>query len=648
MYPGGYVLRIWLAVAAALAGALPSLAAAALPPLEAYGRLPAIEDASLSPSGGRFAVVVADKDGRKVVVRKSDGEMLGGVAFGTAKIRAVTFAGEDHVLITETATVSRPVIGLRTTEMEGIIDFNVKTRASYMIFAKSNQYVDAVLGFHGVRQVGGKWYAYVGGVTWEAVAPHSDGGVIYPDLYRIDLDTGRAERVATSAQRSRDWMIGADGAVLANSVYDPGRRQYTVYPGAGMEHPVLQRTGDDALSLLSPGRTPGTVVVVERTENSIEGREIPLGGGGEGVVLISGDNAAGALVDRESHRLVGMSNLSGPKLLDPMLQKRIDDSRAAFAGEKAELVSFSHDFAQMIFLTEGPHDAGRYWLVDAVGRSAIPLGEVRPDLPPAEVGPTRMFAYKAADGLGMEGVLTLPPGREAKNLPVVVMPHGGPIVVGDRVGFDWWAQALASRGYAVFQPNYRGTLGYGEAFRHAAEGQYGRKMQTDISDGLAALAQAGIVDPKRACIVGASYGGYAALAGVTLQHGLYRCAVSVAGVSDMGRMLIWTRERGDARDTRAQDFWRGLTGAQTSDMDAVSPLKAAARADAPILLIHGENDSVVPIEQSRAMQKALASAGKPADFVLMDGEDHWLSNAPTRLAMLKAVVAFVEQHDPAN
>jgi dipeptidyl aminopeptidase/acylaminoacyl peptidase len=116
----------------------------------------------------------------------------------------------------------------------------------------------------------------------------------------------------------------------------------------------------------------------------------------------------------------------------------------------------------------------------------------------------------------------------------------------------------------------------------------------------------------------------------------------------MGRMLIWTRERGDARDTRAQDFWRGLTGAQTSDMDAVSPLKAAARADAPILLIHGENDSVVPIEQSRAMQKALASAGKPADFVLMDGEDHWLSNAPTRLAMLKAVVAFVEQHDPAN
>jgi len=434
---------------------------------------------------------------------------------------------------------------------------------------------------------------------------------------------------------------------LANSVYDAGRHQYTIYPGAGMERPIIQRAGDDSIDLLSPGRTPGTVVVVERTKDTIVGREIPLSGG-EGAVLVSGDNAAGVLVDRDTNTLVGMSNLSGQKLLDPNLQKRIDSSRAAFAGEEAHLEAFSHDFAQMIFRTEGPHDAGRYWLVDALARSAIPLGDVHPDVPPAEVGPTRMFSYKAADGLGMDGVLTLPPGREAKNLPVIVMPHGGPIVVGDRVGFDWWAQALASRGYAVFQPNYRGTLGYGEAFRHAADGQYGRKMQTDISDGLAALAQAGIADPKRACIVGASYGGYAALAGVTLQHGLYRCAVSVAGVSDMGRMLIWTRERGDARDTRAQDFWRGLTGAQAVDMDAVSPLKAAAKADAPILLIHGEDDSVVPIEQSRAMQKALAAAGKPTDLVLMNGEDHWLSSAPTRLAMLNAVVAFVEKHDPAN
>jgi dipeptidyl aminopeptidase/acylaminoacyl peptidase len=258
-----------------------------------------------------------------------------------------------------------------------------------------------------------------------------------------------------------------------------------------------------------------------------------------------------------------------------------------------------------------------------------------------------MVSYKAADGLEMEGVLTLPLGREAKGLPLVVMPHGGPIVEGDRATFDWWAQAFASRGYAVFQPNYRGTLGYGDAFRKAADGQFGRKMQTDISDGVEALAKAGTVDPKRVCIVGASYGGYAALAGVTLQQGLYRCAVAVAGVADMRKMLSDVRDSGGP-DRRALDFWRGLSSAKSEDLDAISPARFAAKADAPVLLVHGENDTVVPIEQSQLMERALRQAGKPVELVTMPGEDHWLSVAATRQAMLDKVVAFVEKQNPAN
>ncbi len=213
------------------------------------------------------------------------------MGFGKAKVRAVGFAGEDHLLIIETATVSRPTKGIRTTEMEGLIDYNLKTQASYMIFGDSNQFADAILGFYGAREVNGHWYAYLGGVTWEAIGPHSGGGVVYPDLFRVDLETGRPEKVATSAQRIRHWLIGADGEVIANSVYDPDRHQHTVYAGAGMERPVIQRTGDDALELLSPGRTPGTVVVVEHTNDTIVGREIPLSGG-DGTVLIAGDNAA--------------------------------------------------------------------------------------------------------------------------------------------------------------------------------------------------------------------------------------------------------------------------------------------------------------------------------------------------------------------
>ena len=198
----------------------------------------------------------------------------------------------------------------------------------------------------------------------------------------------------------------------------------------------------------------------------------------------------------------------------------------------------------------------------------------------------------------------------------------------------------------MFQPNVRGSTGYGAAFEKAGHGEWGRKMQSDISDGLAELARQGIVDPKRACIMGASYGGYAALAGVTLQHGLYRCAVSVAGVSDVQQMYQSDVERsgGDKTLIRALKAEIG-SGRALKD---VSPIRFADRADAPILLVHGKDDTVVQYEQSNAMAKALRSAGKPVEFVTLPGEDHWLSKSATRLAMLKAAVDFVTRLNPPD
>jgi dipeptidyl aminopeptidase/acylaminoacyl peptidase len=171
-------------------------------------------------------------------------------------------------------------------------------------------------------------------------------------------------------------------------------------------------------------------------------------------------------------------------------------------------------------------------------------------------------------------------------------------------------------------------------------------MQTDISDGLAFLAKEGIADAKRACIMGASYGGFAALAGVTLQKDIYRCAVSVAGVTDVEKFVsakIQTRGR-DAMVRRAFEEEVG----SGKDLRAVSPIRFAAAAAAPILLIHGKDDSVVHYDQSADMAKALRKAGKPVEFVTLTGEDHWLSTSATRLVMLKAAVEFVEKHNPAT
>ena len=263
----------------------------------------------------------------------------------------------------------------------------------------------------------------------------------------------------------------------------------------------------------------------------------------------------------------------------------------------------------------------------------------------SDVGPMRMLQYTASDGMKMEGVLTLPPGAMAKNLPALVLVHGGP-AAHDVAGFDWIAQALASRGYAVFQPNFRGSTGYGVAFELAGHGEWGRKMQTDISDGLAEIVRQGIVDPKRVCIMGGSYGGYAALAGVTLQQGIYLCAISISGISDLNDMVR------SYNDTSGSDpmLMRNLKAELGSgnDIKAISPIRFADQVRVPVLLIHGQNDTVVKYAQSSQMADALRHTGKTVELIPLPGEDHWLSKSETRMALLRAAINFVEKYNPAD
>ena len=640
-------MRVLLLAIAALAAAA-AVARAAPPPLDAYGRLPAVEHATLSPSGDRFALIETDKEGRVVLVRNtSDGKVLRALRFAGGKIRRVTWAGEDHLLIFNTATLRFSAPGGQQREWEGVINFDLRSGRAAMLLAKSNTYVDAIFGWYGAAEVAGRWYAYVGAVPL-ATTEQWSRQVIYPDLYRINLDDGKVELVVRSSERDRDWLVSAQGEVLAHTLFEPASQTTSLFAGALEGKPLLQASGAGrGIGLVGQGRIPGTLLIDEVTDGKDQFRELRVDGSGPGEVLVDDAADAEAIFDRDTRMLIGFATATKAKMFDKSVEARIAAGTAPFAEDRSELVSASRDFRKLIFSAEGPKNAGRYYLVDLMDRSAFPLGDARPEIGETQVGPVKMAAYKASDGLSMEGVLTLPPGLDAKRLPLVVMPHGGPVVEGDHVTFDWWAQAFASRGYAVFQPNYRGTLGYGDDFRKAAQGQFGRKMQTDISDGVAELAQQGVIDPKRVCIVGASYGGYAALAGVTLQQGLYRCAVAVAGVADMRKMLTDVRDRSGG-DRRALQFWRGLSSANAQDLDSISPARQAAKADAPVLLIHGENDTVVPIEQSQLMEKALRQAGKPVELVTMAGEDHWLSIEATRQLMLERTVAFVEKHNPAN
>jgi dipeptidyl aminopeptidase/acylaminoacyl peptidase len=291
--------------------------------------------------------------------------------------------------------------------------------------------------------------------------------------------------------------------------------------------------------------------------------------------------------------------------------------------------------------------APMFYLFDANERTAKAIGAAYPALDGVRLAPRLPYTYKARDGVEIPGYLTRPLGVEGP-APLVLLPHRGP-TDRDVEGFDWLAHFLASRGYAVLQPNYRGSSGYGRAWEDAGHGGWGiGVMQHDLTDGVAAVVAAGVADPERICIVGASYGGYAALAGAVFTPELYRCAAAINGISDLRDMYTLYIGRRDGRSA-AMTYWERSMGIENvrsprEMLDAASPAEHAGQAKAPVLLIHGRDDAVVPVGQSKKMERALRDAGKTAQLIELEGEDHWLSEATTRLQTLEALDAFLAQH----
>ncbi len=620
------------------------------PPIEAYGKLPGIEMVKLSPSGERYALIAETGKDRRIVIATSDNKLLDALNVGDAKVRSIEWAGEDHLLVFTTKTVELGVrFNAAKSELATVIVHDLHSHKTFQVFGSHQKRVaDIIRGAYGTTLIDGHYYGYFGGITYRETATGPILLDTYPDLYRVDLDTGEQKLIARGEKDSAGWLVSRTGELIAHLLYKQSEGNWYVMADP-QGHTLASGHDDFRDASLHFGKTPDTILVnIPREDGNDLIEEIPLAGG----TPQSYDKNANLLFDRANDLWIGtVARTDGREitLFSAANQAKLNGAAKAFPKNIVHIESWSTDFNRIVVRTEGYDDSGTYWLVDIPKRSADPIGSVYPEIQSRNVGPVRMLDWNAADGLPIHGVLTLPPGRDPKGLPVVVLPHGGP-ELRDYAGFDWWAQAFASRGYAVLQPNFRGSSGYGVAFRNAGLGQWGRKMQTDISDGVAMLAKAGIIDPKRACIVGASYGGYAALAGVTVQQGLYRCAVSVAGVADLSDMLDFERQRTRSSNT-ATRYWgafMGVTSSWGSELDPISPAKLASRADAPILLIHGKDDTVVPFDQSETMERALKRAGKPVEFVVMENEDHWLSREDTRITMLKSAVSFVEKYNPPD
>ncbi|PTU29142.1 alpha/beta hydrolase family protein [Stenotrophobium rhamnosiphilum] len=626
----------------------------AAPPIEAYGHLPSVDLMRLSPSGERYTFVAVLGESRTLAVVGTDDKAIYVTKVGDTKLRDIQWADENHVLATTSSTYKQPLDFVRAYELATVINIRPDHHASSAIFDKSRSVARAVFGYFGAARSEGSVYGYFGGITFSRNSLTGDYFFErgYRDLYRVDLDSGKPGILAKGGEHDHQWVVAADGSVVAHSEYYETSGEWRLYAGKNRDKLLLSRISPtDDIDLVGQGRSVGTVLVVDNSGVEDVALEVSIADGKQ-EPLFDSFSTNRFLFDPMSGLLIGAitEQEPGAHFFDAKLQARYNGARKAFPAYQIRLESYSSNLDRLIVLTEGADDSGTYWMVDIATGKAREIGHPYPEIRRKDVGPVRTVNYSAADGTPIEGILTLPPGRVLKKLPLVVMPHGGPIGIRDRVGFDWQAQAFASAGYAVLQPNYRGSSGYDRAFRQAGFGQWGGKMLSDISAGIAPLALQGIIDPRRVCIVGGSYGGYAALAGVTLQKGIYRCAVSVAGVSDMPAMFRYDSLDRGVRSSAIR-YLRAATGADKEGDDVlrvISPATFAKQADAPILLIHGKDDTVVPISQSQTMASALKSANKQFEFVVMKGEDHHLSREETRITMLKAAVDFVKRFNPPD
>ncbi|HEY6643511.1 alpha/beta hydrolase family protein [Povalibacter sp.] len=473
-----------------------------------------------------------------------------------------------------------------------------------------------------------------------------DGWVL--SLFEVDTRTGKGRRLETGGPYTTDWIVD-DGQAIARVEWEPERKLFRILRKNGQAWDEIHRQEDgERLAVYGSTKDKSALVAVGAIgRKRTAAWTIPVDGSGPRILLDDPDyDVESVILDEYTRTPIGAwigGSRSEMRWFDSDAEARHKALTKSFGGQTVAVIAQANDRSRVIARVSTPSTPAIYYLVDFVKGKADIVGEDYPVLANVPMGEVRVISYRSRDGVNIPGYLTLPASAQQLNLPLVVMPHGGPESRDDLV-FDWWAQFMASRGYAVLQPQFRGSTGFGEAFRLAGYRQWGGIMQNDVTDGVKALIDQGLVDPRRICIVGASYGGYAALAGAAFTPDLYACAVSVNGISDLPGMLGNAEKRG-GEESNALAYWgQHIGSAHDPAVIANSPFRAAERVQAPVLLIHGVNDTVVPIMQSQLMAKALGDAGRKCTFVQLEGEDHWLSRSATRIRLLNELDVFLARY----
>ena len=626
----------------ALLAAVPAVAAAQPAKrisIDDFAELPFLQTPQLSPDGRQIVAKAVVKGSNRLVILNAENPEATpkSIEVGKTTINAIHWAGNNRLLL--------EVIG-----KDQLYGFEVPIGRLIVVDLPSGA---ARIADKRSRGIYGGDVLYVSPSGDWALVAGQDGVFDTPSVKRVDLATGDSTVAEKAKPDVWDWFVDDDGVVRGGVAYDQRRWKLWYRSKAGEPFKTVRGkfAKDDDSSVdrfyFSRDGDKGTIVTNERNGRfGVYRYNFSSGEIGEAIFESPVADVSEVMVDPGTREISGVRYHEDrwktfwvdPKL--KALQIRVDK---AIPGADNEIMGDPAD-ARLLIWSAGASDPGTYYLFDRAKSTMDPVVQPFGKIDPADLAKVEPVHYRARDGLDIPAYLTLPKGREPKNLPLIMLPHGGPFAR-DEWTYDPLVQFLANRGYAVLQPQFRGSTGYGKDFVAKGYGEWGRKMQDDLDDGLEWLVASGKVDPKRVCIVGGSYGGYAALWGAIRNPERYRCAVSFAGVTDIEAQLKSNRKSFAA--TRYFREWRTkIQGESNIDLKTVSPLAQAARLKVPVMIVHGEDDERVSVKQGRQMVAALEASKADVTSMFYKDGGHSFSSSEDYADFLRRLEAFLAKHNP--
>ncbi len=645
--------------------AIASVEAADPPPVSAYGQLPNVQSMVISPNGERIAFIAGNtKEERSVLIISLTGEAPNRIPLNGERGVGVQWLSDDRISVVVYKYTERPG-GERAT-------FNDVRRLIMNVDGTKSIEVSPAVGPSNLLPDDPDNVILVAGtIKLDERARSSTELYQRTDIYKFNVNTGKAKRLHAGREGTSGWVLYPDGepALRLDADFDTDlgdalnlrAKRTTLYAksGNGWKRILDFSVDPDDDNFITPagfreGEKDPYAIGRWNDSDKIGLYKIAMDTGEITGPMFEPEryDLGGALIDPYTKYMIGYSWTEGVSkrvIWDEELNDIRRQIENSFPDVEIGISSWDRARQRFIISVSGGPVAQNYYLFDRASGALQLIAKAYPNVPDEWVNQVSYVEYEARDGTPITAYLTLPRDRAPENLPLIVHPHGGP-EARDNPGFDWWPQFLASRGYAVIQPQFRHSDGFGRAFAKLGYGKWGQEMQTDLSDAIDFLAAEGVANPERVCIFGWSYGGYAALAGATITPEDYKCAVAGAPVSDLPRMLRWV-DNYHGSNSGSADYWNRAIGSRYSSEDDLKTYSPARRVDqvrAPIMLIHGDIDLIVPIEQSEIMADALEEAGKPYEFVRLEGENHNILVGETRIEMMEALERFVLEHNPPD